>query len=832
MDSLWQDIRLGARKLARTPGFTLAAAATLALGIGANTAIFSLVDTVLLRPLPFPDAGRLALLWETRPGAAWPQLPMSFPNFTDVRSRARSFQDVAAWTSRPETTFNLTIGGEPQPVPYALATANFFDVLGVAPAMGRAFGAGEAQPGDAPAVVLSHGLWLRLGADPALVGGALRLGDRAHEVVGVLPPRFRFANAPREPLLWLSIEQQPDPTQSRRYARAARYLGVVARLRPDASIATARAEMETIAARFRKDEAGFFRDGGLQLVPLQEQAVANLRPTLLVLLGAVAFVLLIACANVAGLMLARGQGRRGEMALRTALGAPRRRLVRQLLTETLLLGLAGGALGLATAFWGLEVLASLSVRAGDAFNPYAADLGAVRLDARALLFTLALSLGTAVVFGLLPALQTSRADLAAALDATTRVAGGASRSRARRALIVAEVGLALVLLVGAGLMLESLRRLQRVDPGFHAGHVLTAEVRLPSWKYGGGEKVAAFYDEALARLLALPGVQAVGAVSALPLSGAEGSTGVLLEGAPELDPAARPSVHHRAATPEYFAALGIPLRRGRVLTARDDARAPKVAVVNETMARRLWPGQDPIGRRLALDFEAMRFFRDRAPELDLAAGLREVVGVVADVRHSSLDGEPGPQMYVPFAQRPSADMTLVVRSSLDPAALTEAARGEVRSMDPEQPLAHVTTMAALVEASVAPWRFNLRLLGAFALLALFLAAVGLYGVVSHSVAQRTAEIGVRMALGAERSHVLRLVIGEGLGLAVLGIALGAAAALGLGRTLSALLYGVRPTEPAAFVAAAVSLAAVAVGASGLPAWRASRVDPMTALRNQ
>jgi putative ABC transport system permease protein len=831
MDTLWQDLRLGARKLAHTPGFTLAAVATLALGIGANTAIFSVVDAVLLRPLPFPDAGRLVLLWETKPNAAWPQLPLSFPNFADVRGQARSFEGMAAWTSRPDTVFNLTVGGEPQPVPYALVTANFFDVLGVAPSLGRAFGSDEAQPGGAPAVVLGHGLWLRLGADPGLVGRALRLDDRAYEVVGVMPPGFRFASAAREPEIWLSIEQQPDPTQSRRYARAARYLGVVARLRPDASEESARLELETIAWRLRKDNPGFFRDGGLLLVPLREQVVASLRPTLVVLLGAVAFVLLIACANVAGLMLARGQGRHAEMALRAALGAPRRRLARQLLTETLLLGLAGGALGLVTAFWGLELLALYSARVRDPFIPYAADLGAVRLDGRVLLFTLALSLGTSLVFGLLPALQASRAGLGAALGAGARTAGGAFRGRARRALIVAEVGLALVLLVGAGLMLESLRRLQGVDPGFRAEHVLAADLRLPSWKYRG-ETVAAFFDLALTRLRGLPGVEEVAAVSALPLTGVEGSTGVLLEGAPEMNPAERPSVHHRAATPDYFAAMGIPLLRGRAFTARDDARAPKVAVVNDTLARRLWPGQDPLGRRLALDVEAMRFFRDRAPELDLAAGLREVVGVVADVRHSRLDGEPGAQMYVPFAQRPSSDMTLVLRAAADPRALAEAARGVVRSMDAAQPLANVTTMAALVEASVAPRRLSLRLLGAFAALALVLAAVGLYGLMSQSVAQRTGEIGVRMALGARRGHLLRLVVGEGLALAVAGIALGAATALALGRTLRALLYGVSPTEPGAFAAAAATLAMVAAVASYVPARRASRVDPMTALRNQ
>jgi putative ABC transport system permease protein len=830
MDALWQDVRLGARKLARTPGFTFAAAATLALGIGANTAIFSLVDVVLLRPLPFADAGRLTLLWETRPGTAWPQLPMSFPNFSDVRAQARRFQDMAAWTSRPDTTFNLTVAGEPQPVPYALATTNLFGVLGVSPALGRTFGAGETQPAAVPAVVLSHGLWTRLGADPGLLGRSLRLDDRAHEIVGVLPPGFRFAASPREPELWLSIEQQPDPSQSRRYARAARYLGVVARLREDATVAAARAELDAIAARFRQYDPGFYRDWGLKLVPLQEQVVSNLRPTLLVLLGAVAFVLLIACANVAGLMLARGQGRRGEMALRTALGAPRRRLVRQLLTETALLGLLGGALGLLTAFWGLELLATLSFRVRDMFVPYAVDLGAARLDARVLLFTLALSVATGLVFGVLPAWQGSRADLGHRMGAGAGLAGGARRSRVRRVLIVAEMALALVLLVGAGLMLESLRRLQAVDLGFRADDVVAADVRLPRWRYGDSGRVAALYDELLERLRALPDVQAAGAVSALPLSGTEGATGVLLEGAPVVGPAERPSVHHRTATPGYFAAMGIGLRRGRVFTPRDDTGAPKVAVVNETLARRLWPGQDPIGRRLALDFEAMKFFRDRAPELDLPAGMREVVGVVADVRHSRLDAAAGPQMYVPFAQRPASDMTLVVRASADPRALSAAMARELHRLDKDQPLAGVTSLAALVDASAAPSRFNLRLLGAFAALAFALAAVGLYGVVSHAVAQRTSEIGVRMALGARRGHVLRLVVGEGLALAALGVVTGTAAALALGRSLNALLYAVSPTEPWAFAAAAAALVAMAAGASYVPARRATRVDPVTALR--
>jgi putative ABC transport system permease protein len=831
MDAFRQDLHFALRQLRRSPGYAVAAAVTLALGIGANTAIFSLVDAALLRPLPFPDASRLVLLWESRPGSGFAQLPLSFPTFSDVREQAWSLEGLAAWTSQPETTFNLTLGEGPQPVQYALVTTNFFDVLGVAPTLGRSFGPAEAEPAAAPAVVLSHGLWSRLGADPSLVGRTLRLGDRAHAVIGVLPRGFRFVSAPREAELWLAIEQQPDPTQARRYARAARYLGAVGRLRPGVSVAAARAELAALSARFTAGDPGFYRDWALALVPLHEAAVAGLRPTVLVLLGAVSFVLLIACANVAGLALARGQARRGELAVRTALGASRSRVVRQLLTESALLGLLGGTLGLLVAFWGLDLLAALSFRTVGVFVPYTIDLRAAGLDSRVLLFTLAASLGTGVLFGILPALSASRAEPRAGLGAVGRPGEPSRGGRARRALTVAELALSVVLLVGAGLMLESFRRLQVVDPGFRPDDVLAADVRLPRFKYGQPPRVARFYEDLLGRLAGVPGVEGVGAVSALPLSGTDAATGVLVEGRPPGTPAERPSVHHRAVTPGYFGALGIALRRGRAFDARDDAQGPKVALVNQTLAARLWPGEDPLGKRLALDFEAMRFFRDRPPQLDLASGLREVVGVVADVRHSRLDAQPAPELYVPFAQRPSPDMTLVLRGAGGPAALASAARAALKALDPDQPLAGVTTVSALVETALAPSRFHLRLLGAFAALAFVLAAVGLYGVVAHSVARRTGEIGVRMALGAARRDVVAMVLREAAALSALGLALGGAAALALARALRSVLYAVSPADPAAYAAAAVALAAMTALASYLPARRATRVDPATALRN-
>ena len=831
MDSFRQDLRFALRQLRRSPGYTAAAVLTLALGIGANTAIFSVVDTALLRPLPFSQASRLVLLWESRPQSGFPQLPLSYPTFADVREQARSFEGLAAWTSQPETTFNLTLGDEPQPVQYALATTNFFDVLGVTPTLGRAFGPAETQPGAAPAVVLSHALWTRLGGDPALVGRTLRLGGRAHEVIGVLPRGFRFVSAPREAELWLAIEQQPDPTQARRFARAARSLGAVARLRDGVSVESARAEITGLAARFAAADPGFYRDWAMTVVPFHDQVVAGVRRTLLVLLGAVSCVLLIACANVAGLAIARGQGRRAELAVRAALGASRARVARQLLTESALVGVLGGALGLLVAFWGLDLLAALSFRVRGVFVPYALDLGAARLDLRVLLFTLAVSVGTGLLFGILPALSASRADARAGLAGAGRGAAAGNGHRARRLLTVAELALSVVLLVGASLMVESFRRLQQVDAGFRPEGVVAADVRLPRFRYGERERVAAFYGALLDRLRMDRGVDAAAAVSALPLSGTESATGVLVEGRPPASPAERPSVHHRAATPGYFSALGIAVKRGRGFTDHDGAAAPKVAVVNETLARRLWPGEDPIGKRLALDLEAMRFFGDRPPQIDLAAGLREVVGVVADVRHSRLDAQAAPELYVPFAQRPSPDMTLVLRGSAAPAALAAAARAAVRALDAEQPLANVTTLGALVQAALAPSRFRLRLLGAFAVLAFVLAAVGLYALVAHSVARRTPEIGLRIALGAERRDVLVMVMREAAALAGLGLALGGAAALALARGLRASLFGVSPAHPAAYAAAALALGAMAALASYLPARRAARVDPATALRN-
>ena len=835
MQSLWQDLRYGARMLLKNPGFTLVAVATLAIGIGATTAIFSVINATLLRPLPFQQPERLALFWGSKPRTNMPQLPLSLPNFNDVRAQCQSCESLSAWTIGHAnlTRSNLAKVDEPERVQYAIVSADFFATLGIQPLLGRAFRAEEDNPRNAPAVIVSHSLWRRrFGADPALVGNTITLDGQPREVCGVLPEGFRFASFPKETEIWLPFGL--DPFRDRKYARGKSDLGAIARLKPGVSLAAAQTELDAIARRLEQAEPHFNMGWRLQAVALGEQASGKLRRGLLVLLGAVAFLLLIACVNVANLQLARSAARRRELAIRVALGAGRFRIVRQLLVESLMLSLLGGGAGVLLAWWGVDLFALIPYNAPNLFTPYTVAPEQIGIDGLVLGFTCLLSLLTGVLFGLAPALQTgqaARANLPMALKEGGSRASDATNvvGRGRGFLVVTEVALALALLIGAGLMIRSFSRLQHVEPGFDPQNVLTFDLNLPESKYQRPQ-AAQFYERLLERLAAAPGVIAAGAVEYLPLSGLDSNTGLLIEGRPIPAPGERIFAHYRVVTADYFRAMGMRLRQGRAFTAADNDKAPRVAVINETMARRYWPGENPIGKRAALDFEAMRFYPDRAPDFDLALGLREIVGVVADVKHTGLAGETVPEFYAPLAQRPARNMTLVVRAAADPAGLLGVARNEVLALDKDQPIANASTMSEWLAASVAQPRFNFLLMTVFAAVALLLAALGIYGVMAWTVAQRTQEIGIRMALGAQTSDVLKLIIKRGMTLTLAGVAIGLIASLALTRLMETLLFDVSATDPLTFSLIALLLTAVAMLACYIPARRATNLDPMIALK--
>lgn len=798
---LWQDLRYGARTLRKSPSFTAVAVITLALGIGANTAIFSVVDAVLLRPLPFPDSERIVSLEGVNLSKGITDSNMSVPDFADWQTQSGAFERIAGFV----TGGSLLISGEEaERVRGTSATADFFSLFRTDAFRGRTLQPQDAKK-DAPSVtVLSYGLWQRrYGGDPAIIGKQIMVNRESTTVVGVMPPGFDY---PERTEIWFPLVL--DPSAERRDNR---YLEVVARLKPDASLTQAQVELDAINARLAQSYVETNSGWSVRLTNLRERLVGSVRTPLLVLLGAVAFVLLIACSNVANLLLARAATRRREFAVRDALGASRARIVRQLLTESLLLSLTGGVAGLLMSLWLTRLLIGL-------IPSNMPRLDEVRPDARVFGFALAASLLTGLLFGLVPALQASRTDLNETLKEGGRTGiGGARRNRARSILIVSEIALSFMLLAGAGLLARSFLRLRDVNPGFDTAGVLAMRISASGDRYPAGSARAALYQQVLERIKSLPGVESAGAVLSLPLGGDTFNVGrsFIREGRPAT-PEESAGASYLVATPGYFRALQIPLLSGRTFTEQDTDKSPMVVIVNETMARQFWSGESPVGKRITI-------WRDEKFP-------REIVGVVGDTR--ATPGDPaGPQMYVPYAQDANwGSLSLVVRSSTDPAQLIAAARNEVHALDKTIPVYNTRPMIDVVAAALAGRRASTLLVGSFALLALLLALVGIYGVTAYYVTQRTHEIGVRMALGAPARHVLGLVMGQSMRLTLGGLALGLCGALALTRVLASLLYGVQPTDPVTFAVAAALLSAVALLACLLPAWRATKVDPLIALR--
>lgn len=803
LETLARDVRFGLRLLGRHKGFTAVAVLTLALGIGANTAIFSVVNGVLLKPLPFDGSDRIVTVWENFTAQGGPvQEWIEVPNFYEWQKATDLFETMVAYTFG---SMILTDAGEPQRLTAGVVSSGFFATFATAPAMGRDFSPADDAPGAAPVTILGDGFWQRaLGADPAVIGTTLQLNGVPTIVIGVLPPGFAMPGAPVADL-WTPLRLDPATATRDNF-----FLQGLARLKPGVTVAQATdrldAMMAEIGAEFPSN-----RGVTIQLVPLLDQLVAPVRVALYVLLGVVAFVLLIACANIANLMLSRSATRAREMAIRVAMGAGRSRIVRQLLTESLVLSLAGAALGVLLAYWGTTALVS---RAPASAAP---RLDAVSIDSTVLLFTLGISLAAGLVSGLAPVLEAGRRDVHSTLKEGGRGSqNGAGGHRLRAALAAGQIALALCLLIASGLAVRSFAALMDVDPGFCADGLTTAFVSMPPDTYAGGPELVAFMDELVSRVGTHPIVESAAAVSVLPLAGSDSDTGFEIEGRPPSgDPGSTPVVWFRRVTPSYFETMGLTVTSGREFTSEDRAGAPGVVMVSDVAAARFWPGEDALGKRL-------RF----GPGSDW----HTMVGITRGVRHSGLAQEPRPELYFPFAQRPGRTMTLVVRSEAPESAVADLLRADLREVSPTLPLSSVTSMASLVDSSVAQPRFFMSLTAAFGTLALVLAAVGLYGVMSYNVSRQTTEMGLRMALGASRGAVLGMVVSAGLRLAIVGVALGLATAFWASTLLAEVLFEVEPRDALTFGSAAGVLIATALLACLVPALRATRIDPISALR--
>jgi putative ABC transport system permease protein len=812
------DLRFAFRQLTKSPGFAAVAILTLALGIGACTAVVSLVNALLIRPLPYKAPQELVLLWQKFSAQGLDQIPVSAPEYLDYEKQTTSFEHIAAFDY---TDLNLTGGDMPERVQGAVVSPSLFPLLGVAPVEGRVFTNDEFGEGRDGVVILNARLWQRrFNSDPNLIGTQIALNGRKFTVVGIMPARFQFplplfgiqGGTFAGPVdIWKPIAFTKDELES----RGSRSYGVIGRLKKGISTAQAQAQIDTIHANWLKQFPDFYPGDvrfGATLYPLHEQVVGGMRTALFILLTAVGVVLLIVCANLTTMLLARAGAREREFAIRVALGASRWQLLRQVLCESVLLALVGGAAGSLLAMWGLDLLRAI----GTQTVPRIAE---ANLDARVLLVMLIVSIGTGILFGIVPALASGNPELTEALKEGSRGATtGAPRNRFRNALVIAEVAMALVLLVSAGLLVKSFARVQNVHPGFNPRNVLTAELSLPLLKYPRGKPVIDLYAEVERRVRAIPGIEAVGLTSILPLSGSNSDNSFHIEGRSEMQTKVYPDEEVRGITPDYFRVLQTPLIKGRFFSEVDNADAPGVLIINQAMAKKYWPGEEALGKRINFgdaDPQKIKWFT--------------IVGIVADIHHQGLDIDPKPEFYLPHPQRPYRGMILAVRSAQDPGSLTSAIRAEIRRIDPDLPAANVRTLEQVTSDSIAPRRLSAVLIGVFAALALVLAAVGIYGVMSFLVVQRTHEIGVRMALGAQRGDVLRLVIGHALRLIFIGAAIGLAIAFFSSRALGAMLYNVEAFDLSTFILVSIALGSVALLASYIPAVRATRADPMIAL---
>jgi len=811
MNTFLTDLRFGVRMLLKSPTVTIVAIVALTLGIGANTAIFSVVHAVLLRTFPYSNPEQLVLVWEKRQGGRTDQNVINLANYADWKAQNTVFSDMAVFFDR---SLNLSGNGEPEEVPVQYATPNLLSVLGTNPILGRGFVEDDGRDGlvKPNAVVISYGLWQRrFGGDRQIVGRQITLNNQPATVIGVMPADFgwhiqRGTDASKPADIWIPFQVTNDLL-----VRRGRFASCVARMKPGVTIDQARSDMQTISARLSQQYPDFLSTWSTNVVPLRTQFTGEIRRPLLIVLGAVGFVLLIACANVANLLLARASARRKEIALRAGLGASRWRIARQLLTESVLLSLIGGTLGVLVAYWGTKGLVALS-------PPALMDLKRISVNLPVLGFTLGLSVLTGIIFGLVPALEATRFDLQDALKEGGKNVGGSARTGyLRNAFVVTQVALALVLLVGAGLLVKSLERLQSVDPGFNADRVLTVPVSLPLGKYDTDQKRIEFFQQAMTQIKSLPAVQSVGEINVPPFTGLNIGTSVAIAGDPELPPAQELKTGVSVTDANYFQTMGIPLLRGRLYTQQETVEMRHVVVVNEAFVKKNLAGREPLGQRLIIWMK---------PQNDPC----EIIGVVADNKQLALDQTVDPMVFWPHAELAFGGMTMVVRTTGDPSALAPPVRGVIRNLDPQQPVGEITTMESLLSVSVARQRFSASLLTVFSILALVMAAVGIYGVMSYTVLQRTHEIGVRMALGAQRGDVLKLVLRTGVVLGVVGVVVGLVASFALTRLIATLLFEVTATDKATFAIVAVVLFVVTLLACYVPARRATRVDPLKALR--
>lgn len=799
MQTIIQDLRYAIRTMVKRPGFTLVAALTLALGIGANTAIFSAVNAVLLKPLPFPESEQLVDLAETFKPNGYGSV--SVPNFEDWKKQNDVFTGIAAYQFR---SFNLQSGDTPQRIPGISVSANYFEVLGAKPVLGRTFGNGEDLAGNDRVVVLGEDLWRRtFGGDTSIIGRTIPLNGQQYTVIGVMPPEL--SSLYRTVQLWSPLV---FPEADRVNRNEHKYL-VIGRIKSGVTLAQAREQMTGIATRLEQQ----YKNGrGIRLMQIEELWVANVRSALVLLMVAVGFVLLIACTNVANLLLARATVRRREISIRVALGAGRLRLIQQFLTEGLVLSIIGGTLGVALAWWGMRVLGKIAF-------PFLPRSQEIQIDGRVLLFTLLVAVLTSVIFGLIPSLQAGKADVQESLkEGGNTLTGGAVGGWLRQTLVVVEVAAAVVLLIGAGLMIRSIARIREVQPGLKPQNLLTAKISLPRERYKDPESAIRFYQQVIERIDSLPGVESTGLISHLPVEETGYNGNLTVEGK-TYPPNESPLVEYRVVNDDYFETANIPLLRGRVFNKQESDDKQAVVVINESMAKQIWAGEDPIGKRVG--------------EGEAAT----VIGVVGDVKNRGLLGQTNAEMYAPFTQKgfwPDMrwNMRLLVRSTVDEATIASAVRREVQVVDPAQPLYSVQSMNLVIENTVRDKSMNTTLLSVFAGLSLLLALIGVYGVMSYTVAQHTREIGIRMALGAQPQAILKLIVGRGLFLVGIGVVVGVLASFGLTRFIENMLFGVKPTDPLTFTAIVLLLGVVALLACLIPAQRAMRVDPIVVLRHQ